>query len=330
MADRTYLFVGSQSGGLWRKESGQDHWDDLCANGLPPQPEARVIAIYPQNVDLVYAGTQRGVYLSEDRGEHWRRADLPEGRTVWSIAFRPDNPGVMFLGTNGNEVYRSDDGGKCWEYLSTIVNPDGIEMTFPIRILGLAIESRHPDNMFAAMEVGGVARSFDAGRTWETVNRDLAGQVDLLDLHGVEVGSSESDVAFISNRTGVWCSTDRGDSWANTHIDRVSPIAYSRGVRVAPDDPNTLYACVGRAALGEEGGLMRTTDLGQTWQRFDRGVTPQSTIYGLAINAQHPEQVYFCTRGAQVFGTDDGGSTWREQPLPEAATALMGIACMSA
>ena len=115
MADKSLIYVGSEGGGdfggaLYRKEAGGDSWQRLTESGLPPDPTARAIAIHPQNPDMVYVGTQRGVYVSNDRGDHWHRADMAEGRVVWSIVFHPDNPRVMYLGTEGSEVYRSDDG----------------------------------------------------------------------------------------------------------------------------------------------------------------------------------------------------------------------------
>ena len=76
--------------------------------------------------------------------------------------------------------------------------------------------------------------------------------------------------------------------------------------------------------------MLRTTDLGETWERFDKGITPQSTTFGVAINAKQPEQVYFCTRMGQVFGTHDGGSSWKEHNLPESATSVISVACSSA
>ena len=329
MADKTLIYVGTEAGSLYRKEAGDNEWQEL-ANGLPPRPMARAIAIHPQDPDTVYAGTQRGVYRSEDRGDHWQRMDMPEGRAVWSLKFHPSNPQTMYLGTEGSEVYRSDNGGEKWWYLATISNPDAVQMYFSTRILGLAIEPANPENMYAALEVGGAARSLDGGKTWQIVNRNFAGNVDLMDLHGVAVGSQRGDAVFISNRVGVWRSRDRGDNWQNLRFERFSKILYSRGVQVAPNDPNTLYACVGLNFGSEEGGVLRTTDLGQTWRRFDHGVAPRSTTFGIAINAQHTEQVYFCTRKGQVFGTRDGGESWEEHPLPESAKDVISVACASA
>ncbi len=177
--------------------------------------------------------------------------------------------------------------------------------------------------------LGGAARSSDGGKTWQLGNRQFVGNVDLMDLHGVALGSPQVDVVFIANRVGVWRSHDRGEQWENVHLEKFSPICYSRGVQVAPHDPNTLYTCVGRNFGSDEGGVLRSTDLGETWERFDRGVTLGSTTFGVAINRQHPEQVYFCTRREQVFGTHDGGATWHEHRLPESAGQVIGIACAS-
>ncbi len=329
MADRTFVFSGAEAGGLFRKDAGDEYWEEL-ANGLPPSPQARAIAIHPQNPDVMFVGTQRGVYRSKDRGDHWERMALTEGRIVWSIKFHPHNPQIIYLGTEGSEVFRSDDGGETWRHLATVANSEQVQMAFAMRILGLAMESANPDNMYAALEVGGAARSFDAGNTWEVVNKEFAGNVDLLDLHGVAVGSDQSDAVFISNRVGVWRSRDKGSNWENMHFENFSPIMYSRGVQVAPNDPNTLYACVGMNFGSEEGGVLRSTDLGDSWSRFDNGVEVRSTTFGIGINAQHPEQVYFCTRRGQVVGTHDNGATWKEHALPEKAANVISVACSSA
>ena len=156
MADETYIYVGAEAHGLYRKKASDTHWEQLT-NGMPPTPQARPIAIHPHNPDVMFVGTQRGVYRSQDRGDHWQRMNLPEGRTVWSLQFHPHDPQIMFLGTEGSEVYTSNDTGETWHYLSTIVNPDAVQMAFATRILGLAIEPPNPNRMYAALEAARIA-----------------------------------------------------------------------------------------------------------------------------------------------------------------------------
>ena len=328
MAEKTLIYVGAEADGLYRKEANDASWGKL-SSGLPPSPEVRAIAFHPEDSKIVYAGTQRGVYKSLNRGDTWQRANLSEGRVVWSFKFHPRRPDVMFLGTEGSEVYKSEDGEDNWEYLSTIQNPDAVQMAFSTRILGMAIESADSDHMYAALEVGGAAASADGGKTWNLVNKNFAGNVALMDLHGVAMGPCDRSV-LISNRTGVWSSRDRGENWENLNFDRFSSIQYSRGVEAAPDDANTLYACVGLNFGSEHGGILRTTDGGDTWHRFDKGVQPLSTTFGVAVNDRDPQQVYFCTRKGQVFGTHDGGNSWKEHALPEMAGSVKSIACTTA
>src|SRR5206468_1725767 len=176
-------------------------WTELT-NGLPPAPQVRALAVDPQNPAVIYAGTQRGVYRSRDRGDQWERMNLPEGRVIWSLQFHPTDSQVMYAGTEGSEVYISRDRGENWQYLSTITNPDALEMAWSPRIMSIGLEPANPDKMYAAIEVGGVTRSSDAGRSWEFVTPDFVGDIDLMDLHGVAIGAPDSSAVFVANRVG--------------------------------------------------------------------------------------------------------------------------------
>ena len=327
MAGKTFIYVGAEADGLYRKEAGDSRWEKL-AKGMPPQPEVRAIVVHPSDSGTIFVGTQRGIYRSQDSGDSFTRMNRAEGRIVWSIKFHPHDPSIMFLGTEGSEVYKSTDGGENWEYQATISNPGSVQMAFATRILGIGIEAGDTNQMYAALEVGGAAHSSDGGKTWAIVNSVFDGDVDLMDLHGVAVGVNES--VFISNRTGVWRTQDRGQSWQDLQFESFSDIQYSRGVEVAPNDPSTLYACVGLNFGSEQGGVMRSTDAGATWARFDQGVAPLSTTFGIAVNDRSPEQVYFCTRKGQVFGTHDNGASWAAHDLPDMAVNVKAIACTSA
>ena len=82
MADKTLIYAGAEASGLYRKEAGDAHWENLT-RGMAPSAQARSIAIHPQNPDIVFVGTQRGVFRSKDRGDNWDRMNLTEGRIVW-------------------------------------------------------------------------------------------------------------------------------------------------------------------------------------------------------------------------------------------------------
>jgi len=96
---------------------------------------------------------------------------------------------------------------------------------------------------------------------------------------------------------------------------------------VSPHDPRVLYACLSPAARSEDGSLYRSDDLGQSWKRFDHGMKAERTMMGVALHPRDPGQVYCVSRCAQVFGTQDGGATWRESRIPGGVQDVYAIAC---
>jgi photosystem II stability/assembly factor-like uncharacterized protein len=331
-------------GGLFRQAVGESEWQTL-RTGLPDHAEIRAIAIHPDNPQIIYVGAQDGPYRSVDGGDHWERLTLPDrDMVVWSILFHPRNPRTLFVGTAPPAIYRSDNGGESWRRLP-IIEPAGMVRTmgFPCRIIRLAADPSQPDELYAGIEVGGVIRSLDGGETWDDCTKELlrlAAQPHLksqiasdteiegmMDSHALSVSAARPGTIFLATRMGLFCSPDRGESWEEMKIWRFSPLAYARDIQVAPHDPRTLYVALSSAALGQVGALYRSQDLGQTWQRFDHDVTVRSTMMTVAPSLCDPQVVYCATRKGQVFGTQDGGTTWRECPLPAARQDVYALAC---
>ncbi|HYB43795.1 MAG TPA: hypothetical protein VEL75_18595 [Candidatus Methylomirabilis sp.] len=332
-----------QSGGIFRCVIGDDRWERL-GGGLPDHAEVRAIAIHPQDAQVMYAGTQDGPYRSTDGGEHWRSLPLPDPRMeVWSLLFHPRDPRMLYCGTAPAAVYRSEDGGESWRRLPGLRTPGRVKMSFPTRVTRLAADPSRPRELYAGLEVDGVQRSQDGGETWEDVSGDLVKLAALphlksrivsdtdiegmMDSHALCVSSLQPGTVFLALRMGLFKSTDRGISWHDMEIGRFSPLTYARDVQVSPHDAQTLYACLSPAARSEDGSLYRSDDLGQSWRRVDRGVKARSTMMSLGLHAKDPDQVYCAARGGQVFGSQDGGQTWREYPLPDGVSDVYAVAC---
>ena len=331
------------SGGLLRKEIDGRTWEPLT-NGLPARAEVRTIAIHPDNPAVVFAGTQDGPYRSTDGGDHWHKLSFPDaGMVVWTIVFHPGDPHTLFLGASPAAIYRSDDAGDSWRRLTIVETSGAVSMGFDMRVIRLVVDPTNPQEMYAGLEVGGVIRSLDGGESWEDCTEDLlrlAGLQHLksrigsdtdtegmMDSHSLSVSPAQPGTVFLATRMGLFRSRDRGGSWADMEVGRFSPLTYARDVQVAPHDANVMYAALSPAARSEDGSLYRSEDLGQTWQRFDRGVTAKSTMMSIGLSRQDANRVYCATRGGQVFGTLDGGETWNEFPLPEGLEDVYTVAC---
>ena len=333
---------GVPTDGLFRLKIGEQSWERLT-KGLPPQPEARSIVVHPQQSAVVYVGTQDGPYRSDDAGATWQSLNLPaKDRVVWSILIHPTDPKTIYVGTQGTSIWRSRDGGQSWRELS-VPEPEGLcRMGFPVRVIRLALDPSNPDELYAGLEVGGVVRSLDGGETWQSCNAtllELAKQdrfksrigsdtdtEGMMDSHALAVSAAKPGTVFLANRMGLFRSDDRGKSWQEMGIGRFSPLTYARDVKVAPGDPQVMYAALSVAAVSDAGSLYRSRDLGSTWQRFDHDVTIESTLMVVAPSRDNPDRVWCASRRGQVFGTEDGGKTWRESQLPGGGQGVYALA----
>jgi len=346
----TYVYVGAAPwmtggvGGVFRRAVGNGGWEALD-KGLPERTEVRAITIHPDDPEIVFIGTNTGPYRSTDSGGRWERLGFPkDGGEVWSIAVHPTNSRILYAGASPVAVYRSDDGGDTWRKLaSSTTLPPQVKMAFACRVMRLAVDPARPNEVYAALEVGGVMRSLDGGEHWSNCSADLlklAQQPHLkskiqsdtenegmLDAHALAVSSARAGTVFLAVRMGLFESADQAASWHDMEVGRFSPLTYGRDVRVSPQDPNVLYAALSPAARSEDGSIYRSADLGKTWTRFDRGIKANSTMMAVALHPKDPNQVYGVSRHGQVFGTQDGGHTWWEEALPDGVADVYTVAC---
>ena len=334
--------MGGTLGGIFRQAAGDGQWEHLT-NGLPEGAEVHAITVHPENPDVVYIGSTKGSYRSTDRGNRWEKLALPGDADIWSVCIHPKNPRIVYAGATPPGVYRSDDGGDTWRKMADPGLPDRVIMGFACRVMRLDVDPNSPDDIYATLEANGAMRSRNGGESWEDCTADLIRFCDepkyrsrigsqteiegMLDGHALACSAAAPGTVFLANRMGLFRSNDRGQSWQDMEINRFSPLTYGRDIRVSPQDPKVMYACLSPAARSTDGSIYRSEDVGQTWKRFDHGVKAEATMMGVAVHPRDKQRVYGISKAGQVFGTPDGGETWVERRLPEGVGDCYAIAC---
>jgi photosystem II stability/assembly factor-like uncharacterized protein len=312
MATQMIILVGTIGQGVMRSADGGETWQRVGIDqGLHSDALVRSLLNRHDRPEVVFAGTERGLYRSDDAGHTWRLLDSPLSQhCVWALSTDPAEPDTMFAGTGTPTpaaIFRSRDGGESWEQ-----RPWEVVETCPAvgtpRVTGIAIDPEDRRNVWVGIEVDGVRRSTDGGDTWSA----LDGAIDNPDVHNVAVTSGPPKTVFVVVNDDVFTSTDDGATWRSVGVKSVFPMGYPRGIKVKPDDPRVVFMAIGDYTPGSTGAAMRTRDTGQTWESLPLPVQPNTAMWVVNVQPFDPQVVLAGTRYGYLYRSDDGGDSWRK------------------
>ena len=278
-------------GGIFRTRDGGSSWIELETK-ISNAP-VNTLRIDPSDPSVVYATTsaEAGVLKSTNGGESWAPANAGLPTTgAGSFALDPTSPSTAYVSTNSG-VYRSRDGAATWS--PTALSSGAV----------LAVAPTSPPTIYAGGL--GLARSFDGGGTWTTVNTGLTGFIA-----SIAVDPFIPTTVYVGARgfvclpgpfpcrvtiNGIARSTDGGASWrlVNDGLARtdVSEIA------IDPRDSGKVFAAVGGSVYG-------STNAGGRWQSLaDRslGEFGGRSAGTLVVDFSAASNLYAGVFGASVF-----------------------------
>ena len=240
-----------------------------------------VFALAATSDGLLFAGTEHGIYRSDDDGNAWVGANtnLPDV-VIGSLAVDPI--GILYAATHGEGVYRSTDDGDSWEAVN-----NGLASK---SVTEVAVDSS--GIVYAGAFLGGVFRSLDEGDTWEIVDDN-----GLDNPFVPSLAVNAAGIVFHGSDGGVYRSLDDGDSWEALTSGLDNP--FVEELVVSRDD--VLFA-------GTDGGVYRSLDDGDSWEVVHDETLGSRTVRTLVTNASYA--LFAGTHGGGVFRSLDHGASW--------------------
>jgi len=218
----------------------------------------------------------------------------PPGGDARALALDPRNPQVVYLGTATGNLYRSDDAGRRWKRQ---------EPGFPLRGMSLDDIVVGPDGTLfvgywsVSGSGGGVARSGDGGQTF-TVLPEITGE----SVRALALAPSDPAVIVAGTLTGLFRSSDGGQSWARISPKDDPEIKNLDSVAIDPLDPQTIYA-------GTWHLPWKTTDGGRSWKQIHAGMIDDSDVMTLTLDRRSPLTVY-ATACSGIYRSTNGAARW--------------------
>ncbi len=266
----------------------------------------------------------------------WRLIGPYRGGRVVAVAGDVADRLTFYFGACAGGVWKTIDGGLDLGNVS-----DGFFATAAIGALAVSISD--PNVIYAGTgettirgnvsHGDGVYKSVDGGTTWRNM-----GPKDTRHIGKIQIHPENPDLVYVAafghawgpnEERGVFRSNDGGETWEKVLYR--SPRAGSHDVSMDPTNPRILYAAIWQAqryphALisgGEECGLFRSTDGGDTWEEITRNPgLPKGMLgkIGVVASPVKPGRVWAVIEAEDgaVFRSDDWGEAWTrlsEQPL---------------
>ena len=108
------FFAGVEEGGIRFSTDAGATWQG--AKGLEGM-SVYAIAASADGKDLYAAGWETGLCRSQDNGRSWTMIwDHPDVEGIFCILVDPSDPARIFVGTDGDGVFESDDRGTSWRH----------------------------------------------------------------------------------------------------------------------------------------------------------------------------------------------------------------------
>ncbi|MEX2425481.1 MAG: glycosyl hydrolase [Thermomicrobiaceae bacterium] len=260
----------------------------------------------------------------------WRLVGPHRAGRVVAVAGHPTETGTFYFGACAGGVWKTTNAGSHWENIT-----DGQLKTSAIG--ALAVSKSDPNVIYAGTgetairsnitHGDGVYKSTDGGRTWNNV-----GLKETRHIGEIEINPTNPDVVFVAalghawgqnEERGVYRTQDGGKTWEKILYE--SDKAGAIDISMDPNNPRIIFATVwqgqrlphGAVSGGDDSGLWRSMDGGDTWEDITRNPGLPDGIWGksgVAVSGAKAGRVWAQVEAenAGVFRSDDYGATWAQ------------------
>ena len=298
-SDPKTLFAGvwqvdKPAGGIYISHDGGATW--VSSSEMDGQSVRALTQSY-SNPKTLIAGTLKGVYRSEDKGQHWKQISPPESgeiHEVESIAIDPNDPNTIYAGT-WHLPWKTTDGGASWHNIKQGLIDDS-------DVFSIIIDPTRPTVVYTSA-CSGIYRSENAGELYRkvqgipsTARRTRVLMQDPVNRKIVYAGTTE----------GLYKTMDDGVNWSRI----TGPDVIINDIYINPKDPQHVLLATDRS------GVLLSTDAGATFTASNEGFS-QRQVASILADAKHEGTIYAGVLNDKgyggVFVTEDGGTTWQQR-----------------
>jgi photosystem II stability/assembly factor-like uncharacterized protein len=314
---------------LWKSTTGGSNLvqksHSITVHGTPPPggPEGppdyihvdiHALAYHPINPDIVYFGTDGGVFRSTDGGETFEGCNGGYQTTQFYNGFSSSQTdSLLAMGGFQDNYSAIYEGTVAWR---RVLYGDGC---------WTAIHPTNPDIMYGSYQyLGGIYKSTDGGENWITLALYLDGTACFVSPYIVCPSDPQILYAGLSY---VHKSTDGGISWFKTNNNAELDGNPVLSLAASAYNSNLVYA--GTVPQIHRAGIFRTVNGGLSWENITAEL-PDRYPVDIAVDPTNDLNVYVVFSGfgtSHLFKSTWGGLFWEDigASLPDVPTSAIVV-----
>lgn len=251
------------------------------------------IKIFPENPELIFAGSNHGLFVSRDAGLNWYSFSdiehkINSNTKIYKILFgySKNNSGEGFISVfqnNKGVIYKSQDKFFSLEKILELDN----EAVYNFDIYG--------DNLYLGLSNGRLlfySLKNNEVRLLTTLNSAITNLKVSQDVEGL--------IYLTLKSGGFWKSKNNGQSF-----DRLKFLDDFRGA----DKINEFLVAQAGVYAATDYGLIRSFNSGDTWQVFKSLPAEKPKISTLALK-ENPGEIFAGSNG-KIYRSRDHGLSWQ-------------------
>lgn len=301
-----FIFISDDGGRTWKQPRSYDYIRVSPFDLIQDR----------ENPNILYLGTNLGIFKSVDRGNVWTRvvgtkpSVAPRRTTNRRTPTRPATASVTpalvttltdkvkvfaytadgkngFLAGTDNGLYRSYDISKGWERLN-------FGKDISANVLAIHTSPLKPETIWVGTDKSGVIVSRDSGKTWEVAPTIPQG----IPVSSITSDPKRGDYVYVGTTQTFYVTRDHGKNW--TRRGGNLPLGNYTSILINPENPDEVFIS---SALETDGGIFYSNDAGWTWKRVDSKdmKLPSRRIWSMIFDPNNPNRIFATTHSAGIY-----------------------------
>jgi len=282
--------------GIYESIDGGDNWnitnfnpENLSWGGLGNSDRIHVIKYHPTIPDLVFVGTVRGLFRSDDNLETWVKIGQSwDSGNYTQIDFHPNDENIIYVVNNDldNSIYISNDIGLTFSLSNSIINSSNIK---------LSVSADCVDCLYLGSS-DGIWKSTDQGQNFNLVSGSY---IDEISNYGAFAVSDTDNNIILYGDIDTHMSFDEGSNFEKTTFWSQGNSTYDQTGSYVHADIRGAICKDGVFWVNTDGLLCKSEDNGITWKIFEGQSIREN--YNLGVSQSNHERT--------ISGSQDNGTS---------------------